>query len=38
VVQPGTGVLARLITRKHLLKVRAEGARSEGERTVFFRP
>ena len=38
VVQPGTGVLAGLITRKDLLKVRAQVARAEGERAAFFRP
>ena len=37
VVDPVTGVLVGLVTRKDMLKVRASVARSEGERAAFFR-
>ena len=38
VVDPGTGVLVGLVTRKDLLQVRAAVTRSEGERSAFFVP
>jgi H+/Cl- antiporter ClcA/predicted transcriptional regulator len=38
VVDPSTGVLEGLVTRKDLLKVRARAARLEGEREAYFRP
>lgn len=37
VVHPKTGILVGLITRKDLLQVRAVVARSENERSAFFR-
>jgi CIC family chloride channel protein len=38
VVDPGTGALVGLITRKDLLQVRATVARSESERSAYFIP
>jgi CIC family chloride channel protein len=38
VTDPATGVLAGLVSRKDLLEIRAQVARSEGERRAFFRP
>ena len=38
VVDPRTGALVGLVTRKDLLQVRASVARSEGERSAFFLP
>jgi CBS domain-containing protein len=38
VVDPKTCVLLGLVTRKDLLKVRAQVARTEGERAAFFGP
>jgi H+/Cl- antiporter ClcA/predicted transcriptional regulator len=38
VVDPSTGVLEGLVTRKDLLKVRAQAARLEGDREAYFRP
>jgi CIC family chloride channel protein len=38
VVDPGTGVLEGLVTRKDLLKIRASVARSEDDRAAYFRP
>jgi H+/Cl- antiporter ClcA len=38
VVDPQTGELVGLVTRKDLLQVRAAVARSEGERSAFFVP
>jgi len=38
VVDPQTGALVGLITRKDLLQVRAAVARSESERSAFFVP
>jgi CBS domain-containing protein len=37
VVDPATGVLQGLVTRKDLLKIRAAASREENERAVFFR-
>jgi Mg2+/Co2+ transporter CorC len=36
VVDPGTGALVGLVTRKDLLNVRAGVTRTEGERRIFF--
>ncbi len=36
VADPRTGVLQGLVTRKDLLKVRAQVARTEGERAAYF--
>jgi CIC family chloride channel protein len=38
VVDPDSGVLVGLVTRKDLLQVRASVAREEGERSAYFRP
>ncbi|MBV9785116.1 MAG: chloride channel protein [Acidisphaera sp.] len=38
VVDPQSGALVGLLTRKHLLQVRATVTRSEGERRAFFVP
>jgi H+/Cl- antiporter ClcA len=38
VVDPSTGVLEGLVTRKDLLKVRAQVAKTEGDREAYFRP
>jgi chloride channel protein, CIC family len=36
VVDPQTGVLMGLVTRKDLLRVRAQASRTEGERQAYF--
>jgi hypothetical protein len=36
VVDPQTGALVGLLTRRHLLQVRAEVKRAEGERRAYF--
>jgi CBS domain-containing protein len=38
VVDPESGVLVGLVTRRHLLRVRADVSRAEGERRAYFAP